>query len=303
MSDGEIAGFIEGNQNKTDSARIAKHLQSCRQCFDIYQDAAINRGLLESGSSAFDSSQDLIELGKQVFSLSDSSEDAREEGKHPPKRSWFGRHFRLRFAMASVIAIAAVGLMWISLDRGGDAGPDQMIPLPIRHALEQASMSGNFVLPGGEGGLAVDGGARRSGYVPLTDALESSLDDLFSVYQDGAASLDDVYWLLAGYVTTGQMDAARILAESALKTYPSAPRLLILDGIIAYRDGDLDRAQDRLLEAYENNPDDAVTALNVAIVMGEKGDVARAEELLKGIVREHVGTSLAARAGEILGER
>jgi tetratricopeptide (TPR) repeat protein len=300
LSDGEIASFIEGTQNKSDSARIAKHLQSCRHCFDIYQDAAISRGLLAAGSSAFDSHQELIEAGRKVFSLSDSAEGAPQEGKYPPKRSRFGRHFRLRLALVCVVAIVAVGLMRFNLNSGGDAGPNQLIPLPVRAAVEQASMRGNFVLPGGEDGLDATGSAYRSGYVPLTDTLESALNDLFQIYHEGDTSLDVVYWLLAGYVATGQIDAARVLAASALKGHPDASQLLVLDGIISYRDGDLDRAQDRLLAAYELDPDDVVVALNFAIVLGERGDVARAEELLTRIAREHAGSPLAARAEEIL---
>lgn len=300
MSDGEIASFIEGIKNKSDSARIAKHLQSCRHCFDIYQDSAINRGLLNSGSSAFDSHKELIEAGKQVFSLSDSSKGALKEGKQPPKRSRFGRHFRLRLALFSIMAVVAVGLMWINLDRGGDAGPNHSIPKPVLDAVEKATAMGKFVLPGGEGGLDAAGGAYRSGYVHLTDSLDSALKELFQAYDEGDTSLAVAHWLLAGYVATGQIETASFLAASALKAHPDAPQLIILDGIIACQDGDLDRAQDRLMEAYERNRDDVVAALNLAIVIGERGDVDRAEELLTGIVREHAGSALAARAEEIL---
>jgi predicted Zn-dependent protease len=198
------------------------------------------------------------------------------------------------------MAIVAVGLMRFNLNSGGEAGPNQLVPLPVLRAVEQASMRGNFVLPGGEGGLDADRGAYRSGFVPMTDSLESALNDLFRAYQEGNTSLDVSYWLVAGYVATGQIDAARILASSTLAAHPDAPRVIMLDGIITYRDGDLERSQDRLLAAYELNPDYAVSALNLAIVMGERGDVARAEELLSGIVQEHAGTSLAARAEEIL---
>jgi tetratricopeptide (TPR) repeat protein len=198
------------------------------------------------------------------------------------------------------VAIVAVGLMRLNLNSGGDAGPNHIIPSPVLHAVEQASLRGNFVLPDGERGLDAAGGSFRSGYVPLTDALESALDDLFQAYQEGDTSLYVAYWLLAGYVATGQMDAARILSASALDAHPDVSRLLIIDGIIAFRDGDLDRSQDRLFAAYELDPDDAVSALNLAIVMGERGDIARAEELLARILREHAGTPLAARAQEIL---
>jgi Flp pilus assembly protein TadD len=107
---------------------------------------------------------------------------------------------------------------------------------------------------------------------------------------------------MAGYVATGQIDAARDIAFDARKQHPQDSRIAALEGIIAYTDGDYDRSEAILRSVIEANPDNPVAGINLAIVLGKKGSGTEAREILTGISSRYGGTPLAKRAQAILAD-
>ena len=91
-------------------------------------------------------------------------------------------------------------------------------------------MWGPIVLPGGERLIDGKGSVYRSGFVPVDAELETSLKYLYDKYRDGASSPDVAYWLSAGYLSTGQIDAARDVCSGARQTHPDdLPRFIDFD--------------------------------------------------------------------------
>lgn len=213
---------------------------------------------------------------------------------------WGGKTNRLFAVSAVAIVLLVVGYLFGSSDRFTAGQLDAAMLAPVRGAVETATMWGPIVLPGGERLIDGKGSVYRSGFVPVDAELETSLKYLYDEYRDGASSPDVAYWLSAGYLSTGQIDAARDVCAGARQTHPDDLRLMLIDGIIAYLDRDSDRSESLLRVALEKNPDDPVVGINLAIVLGNRGDAAEAREILVHVREQHVGTPFAARADSVL---
>ncbi|NIO56819.1 MAG: tetratricopeptide repeat protein [Candidatus Latescibacteria bacterium] len=196
--------------------------------------------------------------------------------------------------------ILATALLLTRIDRETESSLDASILAPIQSAVESACERVLIVFPECEHSLGQGTPVYRSGYVPLNDSLKASLDYLYEAYQQGNASPEAAYWLVAGYVATGRTDAARDIALRARKRHPGDSMISTLDAIIAYFDGNYNRAETLLRKVLEANPNNSVASINLAVVLVEQSKGAEAKGILTRVIERHAGTPLAERARAIL---
>lgn len=304
LTDEEIARFIDGAQGPPDRTKVLGHLRSCKRCFEIYQDTAICRGLWSFGRSTFESINERADIEKELVSHGLMSEGTMEgEARSVSRPSYKGR---LRYRLIAVcVAVLLAVVLWISnVDRMRDPRLDPAMLTPVRAAIETASKWGRIVIPGGEESLNGRVTVYRSGSVPLNDSLMISLNYLYETYQQGGPSREVTYWLMAGYVATGQVDAARdlLVSDEERTEYLSDSSIAILEALIAYMDGKYNKSEALFRKILEVEPDNPVAGINLAIVLDEQGDDEEAREILLRIQDHHAGSPLAARAQSILSD-
>jgi Flp pilus assembly protein TadD len=132
--------------------------------------------------------------------------------------------------------------------------------------------------------------------------MRASLEQL-SVLSEGERSPEDAaYWLAAGYLVAGQIDAALIAGEIAAADHTGDYRFELLIGLACYDKRDFDKAVEHLRNALRLEPGEPAVMLNLAIVLSETGDTAGARELLSTVVRDHPQHPLAERADRRLND-
>ncbi|UCG52415.1 MAG: hypothetical protein JSW58_02360, partial [Candidatus Latescibacterota bacterium] len=239
----DIARLIEGRLGEIDRARVVAHMRTCKGCFEKYQDSAVLQGLWETGAPGFDSTKELVRAGGHVTARDSDTVDTGRVERPSVSRSWFKRPAPVA-AVAAALVFVVVGGYWLgSRDRSGIPALDPSVLTPVKAAVETASGWGPIILPGGEDGVGNNGSIYRSGYVRLDDPLNTSLTLLYEEYQRGSPSQDVAYWLVAGHVATGQIDAARDFVADARKRYPNDQRIVVVEAIVAYLDGEYDRSE------------------------------------------------------------
>ncbi|NIM20060.1 MAG: tetratricopeptide repeat protein [Candidatus Latescibacteria bacterium] len=261
------------------------------------------KGLWKTDASRLESTEDLVAAGKTISRS--PLEVGATTGSHVGKAESIGealfRH-RLRFGIAAsgLLAFIAAAAFWLGHSQ---TSREQLALEPVRTAIETASMWGSVIIPGAERSLVPEGAALRSVYTPISESLDDALTDLHERFQKESSPADVAHWLVAGYLATGRIDITRDLAEDALRKHPDDVRIVTLSALVAYVDGDLDRAERLLQRALTIQPRDAVAGLNLAVVLAEKGENLEAREILEGIIDRHVDTPFADRARAILEER
>jgi len=296
LAAGEIAHAIESGFGTTD-AQVMAHLRSCVECFDIYQDSAMGLGLWMEDAPAYQR-QGLGEEMKRYFPAGAGSQRSIRQGSEAPGAR---RGYLWRTGLATAAAAAVVvAVLWLGITQVGNTVVTRYTILPIRAAVETVSMWGPMVLPGGESAIGKPPGVFRSGYVEANAEIEGSLSTLFEAYGGKSASAGIAYWLAAGYVTTGQVNLAREVVDDAQKRFPGDPRIQSAAGVIAYIDGDFERAERIFRQLLETTPDDAVTRINLAVVLTERNQLEDAETVLSEVLARHAGTPLAQRAESII---
>ena len=148
--------------------------------------------------------------------------------------------------------------------------------------------------------ISAGGGPFRAGYVTMDEELKSSLDYLYDRYESNASTPDGIYWLAAGYVATGQIGLARDLIADARRNHVDDPRIANLEGLIAFLEGDPERAEALLRSISRTHPSDAVPAINLAVVLREQGKFQEASRVLTDVANRFDGTPFAARARILL---
>jgi tetratricopeptide (TPR) repeat protein len=185
------------------------------------------------------------------------------------------------------------------LDREGIPVSEQGYIAPIREAVEQASMSGQLVIPGGERLIGTVPDAYRSGYVRINDSLGTALAYFAGEFRDDESSRAVMYWLLGGYIATGQINTARDLASKALETYPDDIDIMNFDAIVSYLEGDTASSERMFRRILDRAPVNPYANLNLAVLLSERGHEDAALELLETVLREHGDTPFASRARRI----
>lgn len=301
MTDEEIVGYIEKNLAIDEMERMRRHLHACLRCFEAYQESVLLRGMWTTDESVFEPPEDLLDIGRRLAAGGRERKEEVPRGARVRPGLWSGRRLAMAAACAAALLIAAIWLLRPGdVTRVGDAVLNPAILSPVRNAVETASMRGSFVLPGGERFLGTADSAFRSGFVTLSDSLESSLRYLHRAFRSGEATPDAAYWLIGGYVATGQIDAARDLISHPHVAKLRDSRIRILKAIVAYMDGKHDRAEALLRDFLVENPNHPVASINLAVILLEQGNEIESRAILDRIERDHAGTPLAKRAWSIL---
>ncbi len=291
LDDGELSSFIDGTLNENDRARMIEHLKSCARCSESYREAVLYKGLWMSGAADLKTSEESIELARQAV---DRSEE-RKIGQVYKKPA----RIRIITVAASIVLIMALSLFYQFTNREEVQILDQSHMIRVREAVELASMNSHLVIPGGERYIDTVSEAYRSGYVRINDSLRAALAYFAGEFQEDKTERAVVYWLLGGYISTGQVNAARDLASQALKEYPADIDIMIFDAIVSYMEGDITSSEGTFREVLEREPDNPYANLNLAVLLSDRGDEFSALELLERVVDGQGTSPFAARARRI----
>ncbi|MFH1756003.1 MAG: tetratricopeptide repeat protein [Candidatus Latescibacterota bacterium] len=267
----------------------------------MYRDSARDLSLWNADPGIFKPTQDLIDLGKGFLPGNVLDRSVEDHGKRP--RRWgLVAPLGLRYAtIAMAVVVLLTGTMWLGRSHLGDASSlDAVITNPVAAAIEVVSARGPIVLPGGENSLAEKPQAYRSASGAVNDSLSASLAHLLKMYQGGDTSRDVSYWLVAGLLASGQVDAARDYGRQALVEHPKDNAIVTLVALVAYSASDYDESQRLLDRVIQRDPDNAVALINLGIVLLEEGEAERARRIFEQIRTQYPDAPLAHRAESLL---
>ncbi len=299
LDDEELSSFIDEACGESDRVRIIEHLKSCARCSESYREAVLYKGLMMSGASDLETSEESSELARQVLDRDKDQVAGRIDMKPVRSLKLQRKYSRLIAIAASIVIIVTLGISYHYTNRRRIPALDQNQIVPIRVALELASMNGHLVIPGGERSIDTVSEAYRSGYVRINDSLRTALAYFAGEFQEDKISRGVVYWLLGGYIATGQVNAARDLASQAIKEFPADIDMMIFDAIVSYMEGDVAISERTFRQVLKREPDNLCARLNLAVVLSERGDESEALELLERVVDEHGDSPFATRARRI----
>ena len=307
LDDERLSCFIDGTCGESDRIRIIKHLKSCRRCSESYREAVMYKGLWISGEADLAASEESIETAQQAFDRIKTQGASKIYIKPSPSKLLSRKYYRLITFAASIVIIATIAISYRSVNRNEYPILDQSHIAPIREAVELASMSGHMVIPGGERLIGTVSEAYRSGYVRIDDSLRTAFTYFAGEYQEDQTSRSVVYWLLGGYIATGQVNAARDLASEAVKEFPTDIDMMIFNAIVYYMEGNVSSSERVFRQILELEPADLYAKLNLAVLLYERGEEFEALRILDHIIADYDDSPFAGRAGiireEILGSQ
>jgi hypothetical protein len=303
-----MARHLEGRLGEIERAVVVAHIRTCRDCFEVYRDAAVEMGLVATSRESTEASEpaaaDLVALGIRIA----GHENPGGMGSSWWNSAWMPRarwwlQWKTAGAAAAVLLVVA-GAFWIRSRQGVDAGrltPELLRPIEV--AVETYSRLGEFVLPGAEEGLNGTAPVYRSGHVAENDSLSASLQTLFEGLVLERRSAGAAYWYAAGNLALGKTSLAREWAQSGCERFPDDQRLAILHAAIAREEGETARAEELLrgvngsVLSSELMP---VARYDLAVVLLERGRASEAREILRAVRESEQGEPLGLRADAIL---
>jgi len=252
----DLAALAEGRA----PARVAdlhRHLATCRNCAAAYAEAVRQETRLITAPES---------LGVPA-SLRAA---ARAAGGSTPLAA---RRARPSLRVAGALAgVAALALIAVALR------PDA--PLSARYPAIQAALlaqaPSGMVLPGltpaagSEATVYRDGGAID---------LDLELERIATSYRQRPEPAV-AFWLGAGYLAAGRLQAAEALVREARHRHPDDRRLQLLDSMASYRRSDLGRSETLLREILVKEPADLAARFNLALLLQETGRLGEARQLL-----------------------
>ncbi len=300
-----MARHLEGRLGEIERAVVVAHVRTCRECFEIYRDAAVEMGLValsrESAEANEPAAADLVALGIEIAGNRNVGGGWRRSGGIPRGGWWL--QWKTAGA-AAVIVVAVVGAFWVRSRQGADTGrltPEILRPIEV--AVETYSRLGEFVLPGGEEGLNGTAPVYRSDHVAENDSLSASLQSLFEGLVLENRSPAAAYWYAAGNLALGKTSLAREWAQAGCEQFPGDQRLAILHAAIAREEGETARAEELLRSVIDSVLPSAlvpVARYDLAVVLLERGRAAEAREILRSVRDGERREPLGVRADAIL---
>ena len=299
LDDEQMSCFIDGTCSEQDRLRIIKHLKSCVRCSESYREAVLYKGLWISGASDLETLEESIEFARQMDDRIKAGGPVTV-GKEPARSFLLQRNYlRLITVAASFVIIVALGISYQFANRDEIPILDPIHIVPIQEAVELASMNSRLVIPGGERFIDTAPEVYRSGYVRINDSLRTAFAYFASEFQEDKTSRGVVYWLLGGYIATGQVSAARDLASQAIKEFPADIDMMTFDAIVSYMEGDFAASERTFRQVIKMDKDNPYANLNLAVLLYECGEEFEALSLLEHIVDEHSDSPFAVRARKI----
>jgi tetratricopeptide (TPR) repeat protein len=263
-----IAEHGSGGDAERDAVR---HIARCRTCLAAYADAVRYR--LALGSLH----------GRRVDGALASL---------APQRPASGPRW---LAAAATLAVMAAATWWYGSQRQATTigRPPELVAL-----LEHASADG-LVLPGGEGQRAVPAPTYRSPSNAIDDP-SPLLERLRQRYEADRRDADALYDVSACLATSGRWGAANDYINEGRAVHPRDPRFLLLAAVLARAQSRPVEALRLLSEARAMNPDDSILLLDEALVLAERGEIARARRQLQQVMALSRVPAISARAGRAL---
>lgn len=299
LTENDIAGMLEGDWDSTESKRALEHLKTCESCLLMFQNAAMHYGVELSDFPAIED-KELIEIGERI-ALERSSQGGRDsDDASSAKKPFPGIRSHIAKAALAATFICILILLLLYVSGNGPGRLDPTLIAQVQQAAETATKRGMIVIPGGEQSLALPVSIYRSGFAPMSDSLNAAISMLYDTYSKDEKSREAAFWLLAGYVASGQIKAARELSPDVRERYPDDARIGNLAAIIKYMQGSYEEAEKILAGLLENDPDDAVARINLAVVLLENEKPLEAREILEDAQQRYAGTPYAKRAREII---
>lgn len=296
----EISRLVAGRREDAGNERLWEHLSSCDRCVKIYRESVIDCGLVEADRSIRDELPELVDAGLRVAVCKGAGASYRGKRSILSSLSAPGALHRCVATAAAIAFIVITGIWLMNIDRADSPQVPRSVIEPVRHAVGTISRWGPIIIHGGEYAIAEKSTAYRSGFVPATNPLRSSLDYLYARYENDTATPEGIYWLAAGYVATGQIDLARDLVADARKNGIDELRILNIEALIAYIGGDLERAEESFHSIHVLYPTDAVSSINLAVVLMERGKSEESSRILTEVREQFNGTPIAQRAQTLL---
>ena len=292
LTEEEIILLTEQACERHVAEKFYEHLHQCQKCLDDFQYMARSR-MIENTSDFPE--QSLVELGMAAVAVTRAEENTQSLGTRSSRRKW-----SYRYATIAAAVLMVTAAVWIGFSGPPAAGPGADITGPIFEAMTVASNRSLAVIPGTEHSITTTARTYRSGFVATDEAMSKALLYLSKRYEEGETSRDVVYWLLAGFLSTGQINGARNVARNGLLWYPEDVEIVTLSALAAFFDGEVDEADRLLRSVVEKEPAFEAAAVNLGIVLMEKGDQAGAEEVLARVAGRRPATPLAERAAWLL---
>jgi tetratricopeptide (TPR) repeat protein len=296
----EIAGLIEGRHDDAEGARLWEHLLGCERCIEIYRESVIDWGIAQADRSALSEFPELVEAGLQIAVCKKAGTSGRVKRAILSSLSALAAVHRYIASIAAILAVVAAGIWLLNIEGADGPSIPRTVMDPVRYAAGTISRRGPIIMHGGEYAITEKSTAKRSGFVQVENSLRSSLDYLYSRYENDSATPEGMYWLAAGYVATGQIDLARDLVAHARKEGMDDLRMLNLEALVAYIEGDLDRAERLFASIHVIYPDDPVSSINLAVVLMELGKFGESASILAEVVERFGDTPCAQRAKALL---
>jgi hypothetical protein len=212
---------------------------------------------------------------------------------------------RLRAAIAAVSVVIVTAALWYGvgiLERSRHPDLSAEVLRPIELAAGEFSRVGEVVLPGAESYLGKDGPVFRSLNGRASQLLASSLKDLVEKFLGGSQSPDVAYWLVAGYLSSGDLRTASVYVTAARERFPKEPRLQILDAMTAYFRADFARSESLLRDVIHTGVDGPLAGIadvDLALVLRDQGRIAEARTLLLSVAERRDSGPLAERGREL----
>lgn len=285
----ELAALVDGGLDAAAADEAREHLAECRLCMTAYSEAVQYRSLWLEDAAAFAPSEDAMRLGRKV---TDRERTVPRHRRSPA---------RLRPVMVSLSA-AAAGLAVILLISQPVFGPqsplDEATLAPLRQAIGQASASG-LVIPAGDIISRDALPTYRAGIADADTELAEAIVRLSNAYDDGDRSPEITYWLAASRLATGQLGSARAYLSEARLRFPDDDRLTTLEAVIAYRESDLERAEQLLQGVVARDGGNFEAVFNLGVVLRDRGRADQARAMLERLPSD---SPLSARAQAILAQ-
>lgn len=289
LTDTQMAALVDESLSDGERAFLVEHLRACQDCDAAFRDTVRYRAILLSDSSVFRAPDAMLDLARRVARPSRSVRNA-------PRARWFEP--RLAAGLCAAAVVVTAGVVWYTHRQ---SGPDTQWLPTLKQAAASAAADGSIVMPGVEDVVAATSAEHRSGFVQPDESITSALAGLTASYQQHP-NANVAHWLISGYLATGEVEKSRVYIQDARLRFPDDTRFLVLDGIVAYRTNDLDRAENLLREALDANPHDGAALLNLALVQYETGQWDSARRTLQMVRTEFAGSPLETRASTLMAD-
>lgn len=277
-----LAQCADGTLSESDATRVRMHLAECRSCMAAYTDAVRYRAAWLADSEAF-------RLDREFRQLALDPARGGASAPAPMRRrpqSW---------AVALGFAAAALAVS-IALIRPGNPRPSLGFTLgPAVSAAGARASARGLILPGAEAYADQIRPELRSGQDGSSLVLELEVKAAVDEYEHGTRGPEAAARAVAALLAAGEIEAARDYSRECLRRYPKAVPLLVFSADAGYRANDLGGAEELLRRARKIAPRDPIVALDLGLLLRERGRNAEAAQLLAEVAGDRLAP-LAARA-------